>query len=205
METLDAPSFAATDEAASPLNLCTDHSSFRMGWYPTEPEACAAFDDRVAASNAFRIYREVRGEYIQPLIGTEEKTSRIDRILVPLGPAIQAGWKEGAIGVEIKSSEKTKTKFGPVIAQAIDYQRCAFRLTEGVPGLLVMPTWIFIFPLESVAGPLASVLIQNRVGTCSFTGADTLRFNAPNQCLNIFRDGKVSAMPIVAGKKRGSR
>lgn len=182
-----------------------DQSGYRFDFYATEPEACAAFDDRIEASRAFRIYKEVRGEYLQPMFATQEKTARIDRILVPLKIAIDAGWTEGAIGVEIKSHEKTKTKFGPVISQAIDYQRCAFRLSEGVPGLIIIPTWVFIFPLESVAGPLASVMIQNRIGTCSFTHADTLRFNAPNQCLNIFRDGKVSAFPITAGKKRGSR
>jgi len=77
--------------------------------YRTEDEAMQRFDALAAESNCFRIYSEVSGELIQPRVGCEEKSVRIDRILIPLPRLVQAGWVHGPIGVEGKRHSANMT------------------------------------------------------------------------------------------------
>lgn len=169
------------------------------GEWETEEEAWEAFDVAVERSGAFKIYREVEGVYVQPRPFTEQKSSRIDRILCPLRKAIDAGWPDGAFGVEGKKSE---TKIGKIVAQALDYSRCAFHLDSG---FIILLPWIFIFPAPSQLGDIMSVMAQNRIGTADLSNGRLCFSCASTNGIVIHRDGQVEAKRLPMGGKRGSR
>lgn len=171
------------------------------GYFHEESEALAEFDSIVNASGSFRLIPEVEGEYVCPRYGTEAKGARIDRILMPLKKAVDAGWNGGAIGIEAKRSG---AKIGRLVSQAIDYSRCVFEL-RSPPGLLVMLKWIFIFPAEMQTCDLASVMAQNRIGTCWLIN-DRLTFSCGGMNgISIWSDGRIEAKQLPMGGKRGSR
>lgn len=178
----------------------TETSSRTTGNFATEPDAWAFFDAAVERSGAFRLLREVPGECIQPRHQTGEKTARIDRLLIPLAKAVDAGWTDGVIGVECKRSD---SKLGPLVTQAIDYTRCAFCL-KSPPGMIVLPTWIFIFPAE-MSGDLESVCVNNRIGTATLQN-NRLRFwCSGTNVISFEQDGSLTAKRPPMGRKRGSR
>lgn len=177
------------------------------GDFATEPEAWAMFDRVVNRSGAFRVYSEVDGEYIQPRPETESKGARIDRILIPLAKAIDAGWKAGAIGVEGK---KSGHKIGKLVAQALDYTRVVWRLDEvrhrpGPPGMLLMTEWVFVYPLDCPKGDIESVMAHNRIGNASLINGELRLACGVPYGLIIKPDGSVIARELTMGRKRGSR
>lgn len=179
-------------------------TNLTSGDFTTESLAWDHFDKLVAATEAFNVYTEVEGEYLHPRVGTQDKAARIDRLLVPRPKACISGWNSGIIGVEGKRSGM---KVGKLICQAIDYTRCIFRLKSPIPNLLVMPTWVFIYPMERIHGDLESVMVQNRIGTIGHG-----RYGLAFQCsaihvLEIGLSGGISSRnsPALIGNKRGSR
>lgn len=137
------------------------------------------FDQMVERTRAFRLLREVEGEYLQPRPRTENKGARIDRLLIPLAKAIEAGWVDGVIGVEGKNSGAI---IGRLVSQALDYTRCTFTLPNP-PGMMVIPSWIFIYPVTTPRIQMARL-------TASIV---------------IYPDGSLVAKSPPCGKKRGSR
>ena len=147
-------------DPASPCVSCL-HTLCTSGEYWTEEDSCEAFDAAVSRSGAFELWREVSGECIQPLPGDNiKKVYRIDRVLLPTDKLREAGWTKGLIGVEIKRS---KVKAGPPLSQMLDYQRCAWSSPKNIK---VHLDYVFLFPLEKTMGTIASLMAQNRVGTC---------------------------------------
>lgn len=181
-------------------------NKFTSGDFVDEDAAWTAFDDLVERSRLFHVYKEVEGEYIQPRPETESKGARIDRILVPLPRIIERGWKKGgAIGVEGKRSGK---KIGTLVAQAIDYSRCGFRLElPNHNGLiaLVMLRWVFVYPVDAIGGDLASLMAQNRIGTCSIRNGDLVFSCNGTNAIKIISNGSFEAKDLDMGNKRGSR
>lgn len=140
--------------------------------FRTEQDACKQFDLSIAGDPRFsHTYPECRGIYQHRSPHEEEKSPRIDRVLIPSRELRNAGWLHGPIGVEIKKSE---TKVGPVIAQCIDYLRSSFELQ---PGLFAPIGIVFIFPCERITGDLESVMMQHRIGTCVPGRDGYLRFH----------------------------
>lgn len=179
------------------------------GDFPDEPSAWTHFDSKVQMGQAFRVHTEVWGELIQPRFGCETEASggkgnrlRIDRILLPMQPAIDAGWTGGAIGVEGK---KSGAKIGRVISQALDYSRCVFELKNS--HILVMLRWVFLWPLESEpVGDLGSVMAQNRIGWVASSARTPLVFGCGGtHGLTIHHDGKITTKPLPMGGKKGNR
>lgn len=176
------------------------------GEFADEPGAWAAFDAVVERSGAFRVCPEVKGEYVHPRPQTDEKGARIDRVLIPLKKATEAGWEHGAIGVEGKRSG---AKIGPLIAQALDYTRVVWRTDERhlpcPPGMLLMTEWVFVYPLECPKGDIESVMANNRIGNVTLAAGE-LRFacGVPYG-LVIKADGSILARRLPMGRKRGSR
>ncbi len=177
-----------------------------VGKHADEPAAWQEFDEIISRSGAFTMYREVRGEYIHPRIETEDKTARIDRILIPTNKLLDAGWKHGgAIGVEGKKSDM---KAGPLVVQAIDYTRCAFRIERNECLIAnVLPRWVFVYPVKPGAGDIASIMQRNRIGTVFVNGySGALVFSCGNtSVITIYGDGLVKAKDTNIGNKRGSR
>lgn len=146
------------------------------GWYTCEENACGEFDGMLntcrndEGAHWFRVEREVIGSLMQPHAFCNECYSvRIDRVLIPLLPAIQAGWRWGSIGVECKNSG---VKIGRAVCQALDYRRSVFKLSSGNICALDQ---VFIWPVDRVSGDIASVMMQNRIGIVRFD-RDTINF-----------------------------
>lgn len=172
------------------------------GEFETEALAWEHFDSVLGKCQAFAVHKEVRGEYLQPRLATEDKTARIDRILIPRKEAIDAGWTDGAIGIEGKRSNM---KVGRLISQAMDYSRCVWELDRGVPGLLLMLRWVFIFPSDTQFGDVASIMCQNRIGYVTHYNR-SISFNVGAQHgIVINDDGSIRTTKLAMGGKRGSR
>lgn len=182
------------------MNAATQAST--AGTFATEPEAWSHFDELVNANRAFKMHREVVGEYIQPRLNTEDKTARVDRILIPLKPAIEAGWRHGAIAVEGK---KSGHDIGPMLTQALDYSRCVWRLAEGVPGLQIVTPWVFLYPVERIMGDLESIMANNRIGYCMARRRMVVFGCGGTNGLILHDDERVEVKPLLMGRKRGSR
>lgn len=181
---------------------------YTRGNFSSEAEAWAYFDAvLLKASTSFRSYREVDGEYIQPRPGTESKSARIDRILIPIAGAVDAGWRDGAIGVEGK---KSGHKLGRLICQGLDYSRCVWRLADqhkpGPPGMSFITEWVFLYPVADPGCDLGSVMAQNRIGHVAPGWRGGLVFSCGGtHGIEIDADGAVKAKQLSMGRKRGSR
>ena len=168
--------------------------------FTTEAETCTAFDDIIAHPGLFTSNADVRGTLLQPRPGQVDKSVRIDRILLPTVQLLDLGWRHGIIGVELKRSG---IKIGPAIAQAMDYTRSVFTLAAGYQ---VVPSMVFLFPLEKQHGPLASVLAQQRIGAAQTTRGSLLHLTSGEMnILHVANTGEVRIGAQSSGTKVGSR
>ena len=107
----------------------------------------------------------------------------------------------GAIGVEVKASG---LKVGPGLTQAVDYGRALFRLQTN--SVLVALDWVFVWPLKSPGGTVASVMAHNRIGAA---WADPWRrFHLAcghSNVLRVYPDGRVKIGDTKVGQRTGSR
>lgn len=172
------------------------------GEYATEPEAWAHFDELVTANGAFKMHREVWGDYVQARPNTELKKARIDRLLLPTKSAIDQGWSLGAVAIEGK---KSGNDLGKMLAQALDYTRCAWRLRDGAPGLLVMSEWVFVYPVNPPSDTLASLMAQTRIGFCYAERQRVVFGSGGTHGLVLYDDGRITTKALVSGRKTGSR
>lgn len=130
-----------------------------VGNHSVETDCWSEFDAVMATLDVyFKVMKEVTGWYLQPRSHCQPKQPRIDRILLPREPLRAQGWDLGPVGVECKRSGE---KLGPVISQAIDYQRAVFPIHGG---MTVNLEWTFIWPSGVVAGDLGSIMAQQRIG-----------------------------------------
>lgn len=167
--------------------------------YPTEVEAASDFDAILRSVDLFTSYAEVPGTLLQPRPGQVDKGVRIDRLLVPTARLIDAGWRGGILGIEIKKAPGD----GRALAQAADYTRSAFRL--GPANFLVIPDFVFIWAWGKQRGPLASVMAQSHIGNVTSTSWTPLHFRAgENNILRINQNGSVDIGASV-GRRVGSR
>lgn len=168
--------------------------------YATEADSAAAFDAAVEATGLFFNYKEIRGTLLQPRPGQIDKSVRIDRLMLPTQRLMDLGWHHGAVGVEIKRSG---VKVGPAVAQAMDYSRACFTIFGGVQ---VVPSMVFLWPVDKQHGPLASVLAQNRLGTAEANRWAALRLMSGEMTvLHATHTGEVRLGAVASGAKVGSR
>jgi hypothetical protein len=136
---------------------------FTTGSWATEAESASDLDRRLTTAGMFVVHREVAGTLTQPRVGQRDRALRIDRILTP-GPELrERGWTHGAVGIEIKRS---RVNIGPPLAQAMDYVRGSWN----VRGIWIQLAAVFLWPCEKQSGPLASLMVHNRIGSASGTG-----------------------------------
>jgi hypothetical protein len=189
--TISPPSYRMRPDRTRWESACGDFADEKIG--------LAFFDQLVESTGLFAIHREVDGWLLHTLPRTEEKTVRIDRILMPSKKLLEAGWTHGYIGVEGK---KPGEKMGAAIAQADDYMRSAF--ISPVSGGRILLNWCVLYPFEYPSGPTESVLAQNRLATCSpFDRHLTFKSSAKN-LLNTW-DGKIDIKPADTIRKVGCR
>ena len=167
-----------------------------------EKAAEAFLDAALERCAAFTVYKEVRGWYLHPRPGAEIKQPRIDRLLVPSRDLIASGWGYGVIGIECKRSG---IPLGRPVAQAIDYQRAAYPIAD-YGGLLVLPSWVFVFPAPKQAGSLASFMVQNRIGSATPRPQGSIDMKiGEHSMLYITQTNEYHVGDITSGNKTGSR
>ncbi len=176
-------------------------TAYTTGDYEDEQASVAALDRLLEKADLWYVYPEVRGMIAQPRPEQEDKSVRIDRVLVPMRRLIELGWRHGTIGVEAKRSG---VKIGPVIAQAMDYRRSVWRL--GDSGTSIWLDWCFVWPMAKQQGPIASVLSQQRIGSLSSSPYHLLYFQAgETTVLDVGWDGEVKLGDGNNGRRAGSR
>lgn len=175
-------------------------NQYTCGEWATERESCAAFDELVARTGAFRVYKEVPGRYTQLRPCQELTTPRIDRVLVPTDELLELGWSLGPVGVECKRSN---VRLGPPISQCIDYSRAVWRIR----GNWMWLDWVFIWPAGGTGGTVASILAQQRIGTVNTSRWYSLNFGTGGQRFAMFdNDGFLTDVkPGRSGRRTGSR
>jgi len=172
------------------------------GEWSTEAASAAELDVRLAHHRLWSVYHEVRGQLLQPRPGQVDKTVRIDRVLLPSQRLHEAGWRHGAIGIEIKRSG---IRLGPPLAQAMDYTRAAWIIPEA-RGISVLLSMVFVWPMDPVHGPLESVLLHNRIGSASFSSWASLHLKFGSETvIEIDRAGEFRLGEGDSGHKVGSR
>lgn len=175
--------------------------AYTIGQWPDEASSAAALDASLAEVDLWRVYHEVPGVLAQPRPSQQDRSMRIDRVLLPNQKLLGLGWTHGAVGIECKRSGE---KIGPPIAQAMDYSRTVWTL----PGLNVRIwlDWVFLWPMDRQTGPMASILAQNRIG-CAYSHKWTvlhLKCGESN-LIKIDQDGQIDIGDARNGQKAGSR
>jgi hypothetical protein len=171
------------------------------GSWATETEAARDLDERLNTIGCFRVFKEVRGYYVQPRVGCDDEQPRIDRILIPEKSLVEKGWMLGAVGIECKVSGK---KLGPVVSQCMDYSRAVFTLPTNQIRICV--SWVFIWSTLSIKGNLASLMAQNCVGEARGGSYELFRLGtAGGHILEVMTDGYISVRNPACGRKVGSR
>lgn len=172
------------------------------GEWSDERDSVAALDEILGEhTDLFLIYREVRGQYLQLRPGQEDRQPRIDRLLTPNRKLMELGWCHGAIGIECKRSNE---KIGPPLAQMTDYTRAVFALRDR-GGVEIMPTWVFLWPLQKQHGFPASVMAQNRLGSAWAEYGRLHLYSGEQKVLRISRSGEVEIGLAKNGRRTGSR
>lgn len=187
-------------------NVFAAHQDYTSGAWATEADSCVALDELLDLSDAFNIYREVSGRYLQPRLEQADKTPRIDRILVPRSSFVAAtGWHLGCVGIECKRSGE---KVGRPISQMLDYSRAVW-CVDPVREVWITLKWVFLWPHNGAGGPLGSVLAQNRLGSlCTRKRDGWLAFGTSAAALAfVGPDGQaeIRAYNTPNGSKAGRR
>jgi hypothetical protein len=175
-----------------------------MGGFENEANALAALDTLLMEySHVFSVHHEVEGRLLHHRANTEGSGKVIiDRILVPKRPLISAGWTLGPIGIEAKRS--SAKGLGKAIAQAQDYSRAAFQMPESFCCATIVLQWVFLWPVESMFGHVASIAAQSRIGAAKpWKGG--LRFDSNSQGLIKLYAGCIECMSPTTGQKIGNR
>lgn len=179
---------------------------YTCGAFETEQDSCVAFDElfEVKLKEWFAVFKEVKGTYVVNSHCLDKPTCRIDRILMPKRPLIEAGWDFGAIGVECKQSG---VKAGKALSQCIDYRDASFKV--GFGGYTFMLEQVFLWPFSCPGGAVQSMIAQRRVGGIYQRYGKTI-FDLFQQEVLVFDECKSlikihSDMLKAFGKKRGSR
>jgi hypothetical protein len=170
------------------------------GPWPTEQEAedwLAAFLD---GTGLFHVLRQVRGVPLQRHHFQRTQGVRADLLLLPSVKFTEAGWKDGAIVVEVK---KPGAKIGPGISQLLDYMRTAWCIDGGIA---IVPSFGFLFAARKQIGPFASLMAHQHIGTASLEDDDRLDLCCGHSgVLRLSGDGDVIVKPTEFGRKMGAR
>jgi hypothetical protein len=201
---MEAGRLAATDVRGVGAHQMEYPQWFTTGEWITEQTSADAFDDIINGTDLFIIHREVRGYYLQPRLGQQLCTPRIDRILQPKATLQEQGWPYGCIGVECKRSN---TNIGPPLSQLLDYSRAAWNMGRGT---WIVLQWVFLWPAPDLGGPLLSVFAQNRIGLAIAAKWDALRLKSGQNLATFDRKGGVRIGAGLNGagtngRKAGSR
>lgn len=174
------------------------------GSFATEEDAAKHLDTLLeSVADLFAVTKEVNGTRQHSRPQQSQVGVRIDRILYPKKKLLNAGWRSGVVGIEIKKSGHPA---GPLVAQAEDYMQSVFTFDSGVSVCL---NSVYLFPSFSVAGIAASILAQRRIGFAHEDRAGRLTLTINNTSLLRFAfegDFQIgTSQQLKCGMKVGSR
>lgn len=172
----------------------------------TETQVVAELLGFLRPLDVFTIYEEVEGVPFVRLPDKDTKTFRVDFVLSPRRPLLDAGWRRGPIGIECKAPD---VKIGKAAAQCRDYQHAVFEIT---PGFWIKPQWFFLHPFDLPRGDVESLMAADRVGVANWgtsypSRAKRLRFQVGSyNMLELTSDGAITINGNpTPGTKAGSR
>lgn len=172
------------------------------GDFKTEDESKAAFIEAFESCPYFRVYEEVDCWYFGGSVWADKPTGRIDYLLTPSKKLLDAGWKNGIIGVEVK---KSGHKVGPLICQMIDYSKAIYRLPGAAGNVLVCASSVCAWPPFSKGGTIQSILSNNRLGVvCIDAKGYGISVNGSWAFRNHIERG-LHFVTLACGYKNGSR
>jgi len=176
-----------------------DRLDVTCGDWAAESDAEDFLVQFVAATGMFRAYRQVFGEPLWKHFFQEHQAVKADVLLLPAGKLFDAGWRSGAIVVEVKRSGE---KIGPGCNQLIDYTNSVFFLPSGVA---VVPNFGFLFPALKQHGPLASVMAHQHLGTAAIHRGSLNLFCGESRVLTLGQDGRIDIGKLNFGRRLGAR
>ena len=180
-----------------------DPETVTAGEFKTEDDAKKAFLDAFAATDCFTIYPEIDCWYFGGSVFGDRPTGRIDYVLTPKKKLLDAGWRMGIIGVEVK---KSGHKAGPLICQMIDYSKAIYRLPEATGGSLVCLTAVFCFPeLTGRSYAIESIMAQHRLGYARHGKWHTSLLLGSTNILSFSDERGLICNSVGCGYKNGSR
>jgi hypothetical protein len=156
----------------------------------------------------FHIYHDQDEEFINIFLNQKidnkgkSHNGYVDFVLTPKPSAINdLKWKDGCIQIECKPSQH---KIGKPIAQCLDYQNSIIKFKK--TGLMVKPSWTFLFPVESIKGDISSVMTQNKLGYGSIDMRGNPKLKIGEKSFLSTYNGEVTYNDSSnVGNKQGSR
>lgn len=162
----------------------------------------AAQQDLIAflkSSRAFVVREQVAGRPLWKHHFQDYQELRADVLLLPDTPLIEAGWRGGAIVVEVKRSGE---KIGPGLNQLIDYLNAVFYL-EG--GIAIAPSFGFMFPMHEQVEAVASFMAHQHIGSASLRRGVLDFYCGHNRLVRIHESGQIKLGQFDFGRRLGRR
>lgn len=172
------------------------------GHWATEPEAEEYLVAFLRQTGLFTVYRQRTGVPIaKHHFQVQSKESlRVDVLLTPQATLMAQGWQYGAIIIDAKRSG---IKVGPGLNQLMDYMSTAWPVRGGI---MVLPSFAFLFPARSPGGPVASIMSHQHIGAAEVDYHDRLiLYCGHSRVLVTTRSGQVEIGKMDFGLKMGAR
>jgi hypothetical protein len=170
--------------------------------YEHEDEAKAAFFAAFSATGCFKIFQEVECWYFGGSVFGDKPTGRIDFLMTPQKTLLDAGWKNGIVGIEVK---KSGHKAGPLICQMIDYSKAVYRLPESAGSSLLCLSSVYSFPAISCGGTLGSIMANHRIGSAMIDKHGCGLQVCSSWAFRSHKDRGLHVVNLNCGYKNGSR
>jgi hypothetical protein len=177
-------------------------SAITSGDYGHEDDAKEAFLSAFSLTGCFKIFSEVECWYFGGSVFGDKPTGRIDFLLTPQKPLLDAGWKNGIVGVEVK---KSGHKAGPLLCQMIDYSKAVYRLPETAGSSLVCLSSVYSFPSFVAGGTLGSVMANHRIGAASIDNHGCGLSVSSSWTFRQHKERGLHFVNLKCGYKNGSR
>lgn len=173
-----------------------------VGDYSKEEHARSDFLSAFSATGYFRIFEEVECWYFGGSVFGDKPTGRIDFLLTPQKSLIDAGWRNGIVGVEVK---KSGHKAGPLLCQMIDYSKAVFRLPDSSGCSLVCLSSVFSFPSFEGGGTIGSIMANHRIGRAVIDKHGCGLVVSSSWAFRHHRERGLHFVNLSCGYKNGSR
>lgn len=175
-----------------------------FGDFETEKDAELFFDNSLP-EEYFYNEKEVRGRRLfddKPIkAGSDGQNVRIDRIIYPTQKAVEAGWINGPIAVEIK---KSGMALGPIFAQVLEYRSSVF-LSRLLGNARIIPMCFAIFPMYKITHDLHSLMESQLILSCSPAYGGGLKFGTHGKTAFVVDRGKFELGHFEPTTRKGHR